>query len=603
MQNRRIVSIPDDIPTGLVIGKNGHVQKSLSQRFGIHSRVDTATKNVILTGSLRSTRDAEQELLNMFESFSLNGRSSYPHARLFFNALKDADAFDYQFVPCSEIGWHKLNFIPLELNRETASHMANRSWIRYLDETQLSDFSQKLKECDKSGDFKVKMSFGVLHFKLLNDLIKERFDWHALSQFRIGEHIKIRHENNCDIANPVIKKLMERFCFSTEFIPVLTVHLKDTLENSSFTIKYHYQDSKWVLKRYHEHRQIQALVNILLDGNTNMRFRVSKRNSEAPNALEKAQKWLEIKHPDDFNRTVAVLSPNAPYHLSIDEQKMKRKTHIEESGLRWTLSYQYNRSEYLVLSARLLAASYYQPSTEFLTLADKVLQICDMKHKTTTGDVNCICCFDEPDIYVCCSKSHAICGGCFSLYVESELNKELVVLSKSKAALKCPDPRCSYEYSMKQVVNHGGEHIAALWKSVLMKLGELDVHLSQKGAVKRHENLLRDVDEALNLQCPSCSAVFLDYDGCDAVKCHACPAYFCGLCLVACQDSSDAHRHAAICSGKSGYFSTVELKAKKHREHKQSKLNRINEVCSKEEKLIIYQERKKIFLENRLIWK
>ena len=38
--------------------------------------------------------------------------------------------------------------------------------------------------------------------------------------------------------------------------------------------------------------------------------------------------------------------------------------------------------------------------------------------------------------------------------------------------------------------------------------------------------------EVLNLRCPGCGTVFLDFDACCAVECGACGRCFCGLCLA-----------------------------------------------------------------------
>ena len=48
-------------------------------------------------------------------------------------------------------------------------------------------------------------------------------------------------------------------------------------------------------------------------------------------------------------------------------------------------------------------------------------------------------------------------------------------------------------------------------------------------------------DEVLIDKCPKCSAVFFDYDGCNAVTCSRCTEAFCAVCLEAC--GRDAHAH------------------------------------------------------------
>ena len=62
----------------------------------------------------------------------------------------------------------------------------------------------------------------------------------------------------------------------------------------------------------------------------------------------------------------------------------------------------------------------------------------------------------------------------------------------------------------------------------------------------RHRTYI--IEEILNLRCPSCRTVFIDYTGCDALTCSSCGIAFCALCLVAC--GADAHPHLAKVHGK-----------------------------------------------------
>jgi len=74
------------------------------------------------------------------------------------------------------------------------------------------------------------------------------------------------------------------------------------------------------------------------------------------------------------------------------------------------------------------------------------------------------------------------------------------------------------------------------------------------GAADSDENALA---ESLHLRCPSCDAVFFDFDGCLSLNCKSCNAIFCGACLayVAPGDegegegegAANAHAHASKC--------------------------------------------------------
>lgn len=60
------------------------------------------------------------------------------------------------------------------------------------------------------------------------------------------------------------------------------------------------------------------------------------------------------------------------------------------------------------------------------------------------------------------------------------------------------------------------------------------------------------VNNILNLSCPRCKAVFLDFDGCFALTCK-CGAGFCAYCLADC--GGDAHAHVRGCGN---LFGTME---------------------------------------------
>lgn len=64
------------------------------------------------------------------------------------------------------------------------------------------------------------------------------------------------------------------------------------------------------------------------------------------------------------------------------------------------------------------------------------------------------------------------------------------------------------------------------------------------------------VEEVLNLKCPNCRLVFVDYDGCHAVRCesransqYGCKSYFCPICLQVFADSGATHNHIRTAHG------------------------------------------------------
>ena len=77
----------------------------------------------------------------------------------------------------------------------------------------------------------------------------------------------------------------------------------------------------------------------------------------------------------------------------------------------------------------------------------------------------------------------------------------------------------------------------------LRRLAGLDARERQAVAARRHIE-----EEILQMRCPraGCRRAFLDFDGCFAVSCGACPCKFCGWCLRDCGDA-DAHAHCRAC--------------------------------------------------------
>ena len=56
-------------------------------------------------------------------------------------------------------------------------------------------------------------------------------------------------------------------------------------------------------------------------------------------------------------------------------------------------------------------------------------------------------------------------------------------------------------------------------------------------------------EQILNCKCPRCGQVFVNFDGCFALKCSRCPCGFCGWCLED-SGSDDAHEHVRTCRQK-----------------------------------------------------
>ena len=88
----------------------------------------------------------------------------------------------------------------------------------------------------------------------------------------------------------------------------------------------------------------------------------------------------------------------------------------------------------------------------------------------------------------------------------------------------------------------------------LQRLAALDEHARKVLVARKHI-----IDKILTLSCPRCGLAFVDFLGCYALKCNACPCHFCGWCLADCGNSQDAHAHVRQCHNKpAGADASVE---------------------------------------------
>ncbi|KAJ3309385.1 hypothetical protein HDV04_006172, partial [Boothiomyces sp. JEL0838] len=224
------------------------------------------------------------------------------------------------------------------------------------------------------------------------------------------------------------------------------------------------------------------------------------------------------------------------------------------------------------------------------TIDDEIIVI---QSSDDENESNCLICFEDLPGYSC--PKHSLCKGCFSQYISTELDKPLALLANSKGKIKCPKPDCNSYYSSKQITDGG---MIDKYIQIVYKLGEMEGVNS--APTLQIDSLRTRLEEALNLTCPWCRAVFVDYDGCDAVICSKCNKYFCGLCLVGCANNSQAHQHAAACSGNGSYHSHQNTKKQKHLLHKQTKINRLLECLTGEEKNWVKRNFMKTFKKEKI---
>ncbi|KAJ0410081.1 hypothetical protein ATCC90586_004931 [Pythium insidiosum] len=122
--------------------------------------------------------------------------------------------------------------------------------------------------------------------------------------------------------------------------------------------------------------------------------------------------------------------------------------------------------------------------------------------------------------------------------------------------------------------------------------------------VAQHMRAIRE--QILNLTCPHCSSVFLDFNGCTSVQCGnpSCSRYFCANCLIYVSSSSgDTHEHVARCpsnpnpasyGGRKGYFVSDEQLAATHGSIRTRKLAEYfeREILNAETRFCVYRRLK-----------
>ena len=220
------------------------------------------------------------------------------------------------------------------------------------------------------------------------------------------------------------------------------------------------------------------------------------------------------------------------------------------------------------------------------------------QYKQTWECAACLDTFPEADCITCDggmgSGQHCFCQStCLGALVEAQLP----ALRAQEGVLKCPV--CAATIQMRAVAAKAPEGVhrklsAAVVDSKLeARCAELetafDERLKEKiaGIMKDYESgsgktamrkleaealAKRARDDALNLACPHCKAVYADFDGCMALACASCGKFFCAYCHSGYTSSQGAHDHAREClhnetSNGSIYASPQQLATaqRKHR--------------------------------------
>ena len=145
-------------------------------------------------------------------------------------------------------------------------------------------------------------------------------------------------------------------------------------------------------------------------------------------------------------------------------------------------------------------------------------------------------------------------------------------LSTRDGKLLCPLTDCGSAAFSEITIAKAGQNAFRMYTESLIRLREyviskeigkemekqkkveVDRELKRLIALTEHQRTVlhhsqQIVENILNLKCPKCQWVFVDFTGCFALTCSnaSCKCHFCGWCLKDCGSDQDTHRHVATC--------------------------------------------------------
>lgn len=149
-----------------------------------------------------------------------------------------------------------------------------------------------------------------------------------------------------------------------------------------------------------------------------------------------------------------------------------------------------------------------------------------------------------------------MCDGCLEGHAAAETSLELRVRREREGRVCCPhaalgcDAPCFTDHELARVLSEAAFARYLTARVEMLELAAVEevraANLSAAGRAGVHggdggssshpddevEQARRHVEERiLNTSCPRCGTVFLEFDGCAALRCRACPCAFCAWCL------------------------------------------------------------------------
>uniref|UniRef100_A0A7S1MF13 Protein kinase domain-containing protein n=1 Tax=Alexandrium catenella TaxID=2925 RepID=A0A7S1MF13_ALECA len=178
-------------------------------------------------------------------------------------------------------------------------------------------------------------------------------------------------------------------------------------------------------------------------------------------------------------------------------------------------------------------------------------------------------------------EPHFVCRQCLEQHVEATVGAELRLRQANEGRVCCPGRPCdAAAYPDVDLAKRVNPEVFQRYTESRLDLleqrraaeleGEMQVRLGNElrrlQALDEQQRRVRAVrnhicEDMLNLKCPRCGQVFLDFVGCFALQCSRCPCGFCAWC-GADSGGSNAHEHVRNCRekppGADVFFGTFE---------------------------------------------
>ena len=203
-------------------------------------------------------------------------------------------------------------------------------------------------------------------------------------------------------------------------------------------------------------------------------------------------------------------------------------------------------------------------------LADWSTLLANLRREVWWAPATCSVCLEalEDDVlFVSCQHDHVVDQECLHHMLQS------LIRNADQHEIRCPV--CEVPYRLSYLAAYlspaGFDHMLQLERrrAEHQVLSNLQHQASESETTRAYQQLMG----LLNLKCPECEQVFVDFDGCFALVCSRCQAGFCGWCLQACsRNAAQHHLHVQRCPLGNGklYASLVDFNQhhrQRQREH------------------------------------